>query len=417
MMVASQLFGVFMARITVRGGVSLSGEVTVSGSKNAALPIIFATLLTRGVSRISGAPDIGDVRVALEILEGFGASVVRNGRELIIDTSVLHYARPCDSLVSAIRASTYLLGSSLSRFGIAELQSFGGCGFQTRPIDFHIMACERFGACLTDGKLLAHGLSGAHIRFPRASVGATVNAILLAASAKGKSIIENYAREPHIFGLIDFLASAGAEITVTNEAITVEGRELSGGQTVIEGDAIEAGTYAVLSLLTGGNIRVRGVEPSALSSFFEPLLESGASLDLSDGIRLYGRLSHPSHIVALPYPDFPTDLQPIAATALAFYEGGIIEDRVWQGRFGYLSALAPFGVRFSAYPSSAQIYPSELHAADTVAPDLRGGAAALILALTANGESRISSLETIERGYEMIEEKLSRLGADIKIEN
>ena len=406
-----------MAKITVRGGSSLAGDVTVSGSKNAALPIIFSTLLTRGVNRIYGAPDIGDVRVALEIIEGFGASVLRQGRELIIDTSVLRYARPCDSLVSAIRASTYLLGASLSRFGIAELQSFGGCGFQTRPIDFHIMACERFGACLIDGKLVSHGLIGAHMRFPRASVGATVNAILLAASAKGKSIIENYAREPHIFGLIDFLSSAGAEITVTDEAIIVEGRELSGGCTAIEGDAIEAGTYAVLSLLSGGNIRVRGVEPSALSSFFEPLLESGASLDLSDGIRLYGRLSHTSHIVALPYPDFPTDLQPIAATALAFYEGGIIEDRVWQGRFGYLSALAPFGVRFSAYPSSAQIYPSELHAADTVAPDLRGGAAALILALTANGESRISSLETIERGYERIEEKLSRLGADIKIEN
>ena len=417
MMVASQLFGVCMARITVRGGLSLSGEVTVSGSKNAALPIIFSTLITRGVSRISGVPDIGDVRASLEIIEGYGASVLRCGSELIIDTSVLHYARPRDELVSKIRASTYLLGASLSRFGMVELQSFGGCGFQTRPIDFHIMACERFGAAVTEGKIISHGLCGTHIRFPRASVGATVNAILLAASSKGKSVIENYAREPHIFGLIDFLSSAGARISVSDEAITVEGRTLSGGSAVIEGDAIEAGTYLALSLLTGGNIRVKGVLPSALSSFLEPLLSSGAELDTDDGIRLYGRLSRKASIVAMPYPAFPTDLQPIASTLLLSGAGGIIEDRVWQGRFGYLSALAPFGARFSVYPSSAEIYPSELHAADTIAPDLRGGAAALILALTAEGESRISSLETIERGYENIKEKLSALGADVKIEN
>ena len=417
MMVSSKAFGVFMARITVKGGASLAGAVTVSGSKNAALPIIFATLLTRGVSRILGAPDIGDVRVALEIVEGYGASVVRQGSELIIDTSLLHYVRPRDELVAKIRASTYLLGASLSRFGIAELQAFGGCGFQTRPIDFHIMACERFGATVTDGKIISHGLSGAHIRFPRASVGATVNAILLAAAAKGTSVIENYAREPHIFGLIDFLTSAGARIAVSDEAITVEGRELSGGVAVIEGDAIEAGTYAALSLLTGGNIRVHGVDSSALSSFFEPLLSSGAELDTSDGIRLYGRLSRPANIVAMPYPAFPTDLQPIAATLLLTGSGGIIEDRVWQGRFGYLSAIAPFGARFSLYPSSAEIYPSELHSADTIAPDLRGGAAALLLALAAEGESRISGAEAVERGYENIEEKLSALGADIKIES
>ncbi len=405
-----------MARITVKGGSSLAGDVTVSGSKNAALPIIFATILTRGVSHIFGAPDIGDVRVALELIKEYGASVVRQGGELIIDTSVLHHARPRDELVSRIRASTYLLGASLSRFGIAELQAFGGCGFQTRPIDFHIMACESFGGTLAGDKIISHGLRGTRIRFPRASVGATVNALLLAASAKGESVIENYAREPHIFGLIDFLTSAGARIAVTDEAITVEGRELSGGVAVIEGDAIEAGTYAALSLLSGGNIRIRGVAPSALSSFFEPLLECGAELDTSDGIRLYGRLSSPANIVAMPYPAFPTDLQPIAATLLACGAGGIIEDRVWQGRFGYLSAIAPFGVRYLAYPSSAEIYPSELHSADTIAPDLRGGAAALLLALTAEGESRISCAETVERGYENIEEKLSSLGADVKIE-
>jgi len=405
-----------MAKIVINGAKRLAGELTVSGSKNAALPIIFATLLTRGKSRLYNVADIGDVRVALDIISGFGAEVTREGSSLTVNTERLSYRRADDTAVSMIRASTYLLGSTLSRFGIAELQSFGGCNFSARPIDLHIAACEAFGGTVCDGKIIAHGLVGTKIRFPKISVGATVNAILLAAAAKGRSVIENYAREPHVFNLIEYLVSAGAKIEVTDEAITVFGSELSGGEVTVEGDAIEAGTYSVLSLLTGGNIIVRGVVPDSLRSFFEPLLECGAELDIKDGIRLYGRVLRPVHIVARPYPHFPTDLQPIAAALVSAGGGGIIEDRVWQGRFGYLSALAPFGVRYSVYPSAAEIFPSEIKPAKTIAPDLRGGAAALLLALIADGESQISSAEIIERGYEVIEEKLRVLGADIRIE-
>ena len=406
-----------MGKIIVKGARPLSGEIAVSGSKNAALPILFATLLTRGESRIRNVPDIGDVRVALDIISSFGASVRREGDALCVDTATLSYKRPSDTLVSRIRASTYLLGSCLARFGIAELQPFGGCGFQTRPIDLHLLACERFGASRVGTRLVTHGLRGAVVRFSKVSVGATVNAILLSATARGRSVIENYAREPHIFGLIDFLRSAGADITVTGEAITVVGRELRGGDTTVEGDSIEAGTYMALSALSGGDIRVRGVTAASLTSFIAPLLSSGMELDEADGLRLYGTPREKMHIVALPYPDFPTDLQPIAAPLLAMGRGGIIEDRVWQGRFGYLAALSDFGVEYSARPSYAEIFPSVTHAASVVSPDLRGGAAALLLALATDGESVIASSEIIERGYERIDEKLRTLGADIEIAN
>lgn len=406
-----------MATITVKGGEALGGTVTVSGSKNAALPIIFASLLTRGQSVIHRVPDIGDVRVALDIIESLGARCERSGDSLLIDTERLTFHRPDDSLVSRIRASTYLLGASLARFGRAYIQSFGGCDFCKRPIDLHLLASSTFGASVHGDTVLSHGLRGASLRLPKVSVGATVNAILLATTASGESRIENFAREPHIFNLIDYLRSAGADITVTEGAIMIRGRELSGGEVAVEGDPIEAGTYAALSAITGGNITVRGVPYAALESYFAPFREAEAVLDTEDGLTLRTLPKKQVAIVAEPYPGFPTDLQPIAAPILACARGGTIEDRVWQGRLGYLAALAPFGVSYRAYPTGAEIFPSELRTADTIAPDLRGGASALLLALAVRGESRIRSSEIIARGYESIEKKLRTLGAEIRIDN
>jgi UDP-N-acetylglucosamine enolpyruvyl transferase len=217
--------------------------------------------------------------------------------------------------------------------------------------------------------------------------------------------------------LIDYLRSAGADITVEKNAIIIHGRELSGGEVTVEGDPIEAGTYAALSAITGGNITVLGVSYASLEAFFAPLLEAGAHLDTDGGITLRTLPKEQTSIVAEPYPGFPTDLQPIAAPILACANGGTLEDRVWQGRLGYLAALAPFGVRYRAYPTGAEIFPSELHAADTIAPDLRGGASALLIALAARGESRIRSSEIIARGYESIEKKLRTLGAQISVDD
>ena len=406
-----------MGTILVNGGIPLRGEIAVSGSKNAALPIIFATLITRGRSTLHSVPDIGDVRVALEIIKGFGALVERDGSDLFIDTASLVYKRPPDALVSKIRASTYLIGSLLPRFGIAELQSFGGCNFCTRPIDLHLLACRTFGASQSGERIVAHRLLGARLHFPKASVGATVNAILLAVSADGISCIENYAREPHIMGLIDFLRSAGADIDITDDAITVRGKELHGGEAFVEGDPIEAGTYAALSALSGGEITVTGISAEAIDSFIYPFTEAGALFEASGGITLKSPPQRAVNIVAEPYPAFPTDLQPIASPLLALGAGGTIEDRVWQGRFGYLAALSPFGIEYKAYPTGAEIFPSKIHSAKTDAPDLRGGAAALILALAAKGESIITSSEIIARGYENIDKKLRALGAEIKIQD
>lgn len=406
-----------MATITVKGGEALSGKVTVSGSKNAALPIIFASLLTKGQSIIHRVPDIGDVRVALSIIESFGARTERSGDSLLINTERLIFHRPDDILVSSIRASTYLLGASLARFGRACIQSFGGCDFCKRPIDLHLLACRTFGADVQGDSVFSHGLRGACFRLPKISVGATVNAILLAVTADGESRIENFACEPHIFNLIDYLRSAGADITVAKNAIIIRGRDLSGGEVTVEGDPIEAGTYAALSAITGGNITVLGVSPASLASFFAPLVEAQATLDTEEGITLRTLPKKQVAVVAEPYPGFPTDLQPIAAALLACAHGGTLEDRVWQGRFGYLAALAPFGVNYHAYPTGAEIFHSELCAADTIAPDLRGGASALLIALAAKGESRIRSSEIIGRGYESIEKKLRTLGAQISVDD
>lgn len=406
-----------MGTIIVNGGRPLKGEIAVSGSKNAALPLIFATLITRGQSILHSLPDIGDVDVALRIIESLGAIIERQSSDVTIDTTSLSYRKPQDDLVARIRASTYLIGSLLPRFGIAELQQFGGCGFCTRPIDLHLLACRSFGADVSGERIIAHRLRGTHLRLPKVSVGATVNSLLLAATAEGESRIENYAREPHIMGLIDFLRSAGADITVTDDVITVIGRELHGGEAYIEGDPIEAGTYAAISALCGGEITVTGASPSGLSSFISPLSEGGAEAMTDSGIRLITPPRRAVSVIAEPYPGFPTDLQPIVAPILALGAGGTIEDRVWQGRFGYLAALAPFGIEYKIYPSGAEIFPSRIRAAITDAPDLRGGAAALILALTARGESRITSSEIVARGYENIEKKLRALGAEIKIQD
>ena len=405
-----------MRTIVIDGGRPLFGRVAVSGSKNAALPIIFSTVITRGVSLLHNVPDIGDVRTALDIIQGLGAKVTREGSDLFIDTRRLVYSTPSASAVAKIRASTYLLGATLSRFGTARIQPFGGCNFCDRPIDLHLLACRTFGAAQRDDTLYSHGLIGATLKLPKPSVGATVNSLILAAAAHGASRIEGYAREPHIFNLIDYLRSAGAEISITEDAITLVGGELSGGEVTVEGDPIEAGTYAALSAFTGGEVTVTGISPTALEPLLSMLSESGVSVDLSHGIRLSGTPRERIHITAEPYPGFPTDLQPIASVLLALGCGGTVEDRVWQGRFGYLAALAPFGVQYKIYPSGAEIFPSSPHAGNTVAPDLRGGAAALLLALFAGGESRIGGAEIIERGYEKLEAKLRPLGANIKIE-
>lgn len=390
-----------MRLFRVRGGRSLSGEISVSGSKNAALPIIFSCILINGVSEIRNLPDIGDTRVALEILGDMGAGVSRFGEVTYIDTRSLYYSRPNPTLVSRIRASTYLLGACLGRFGICHIGSFGGCNFSDRPIDMHIAACSALGCRVGEDRVQGRP-RGAVISFDKPSVGATVNALLLSVTAEGKTRITGVAREPHIDCLVNFLISAGADIRRTERGFDVVGRELHSGRVTVIDDMIEAGSYFALGLGTGERIKLRNC----------PVDEMGSCLTTFRNIeRAY------SEVVAEPYPAFPTDLQPIAAPLMAKYYGGKIIDRVWKNRFGYLDKLASFGVKSSAIENHAEIFPSELHSAEVTSPDLRGGFACLMCALMADGESIINSADTILRGYENLVNKLRAIGAEIYIEN
>ena len=402
----------------IHGGTPLVGNVSVSGSKNAALPIIFASLITRGVSRIRRAPLIGDTLAALDILRALGAVISFENGELTVDCRALRYAPVPRELTCSIRASTYLIGSELSVFGKCELSGFGGCGFSERPVDMHIEAARCFGAELHGDTLICDGLRGCEVRLRLPSVGATVNSLLMACSAVGESRIYGYAREPHVFSLIDFLRSAGAQIEEQDGALAVSPAPLCGGDVRVIGDMIEAGTYLAAGLITDGRVTLSECPCSDMYAFFELLERLGARVDASETsvCAEYAASASPAAVVAEPYPGFPTDLQPIAATLLSTRMGGTVEDRVFPKRFGYLSALAPVGVASVLGPTGARIIPSRIASATSYAPDLRGGAAAMLLALSADGESRVSGFESVLRGYEYVDTKLRSLGASIRID-
>lgn len=406
-----------MGRFIVNGGEPLSGTVRVSGSKNAALPIIFASITTRGVSRFYNLPDITDVSDALGIIGELGAKVRREGGVTVVDTREMSYSSVSLARVERIRASTYLIGSCLSRFKRAEILPFGGCSFSHRPIDMHLDAAEKFGAQIDENKLCVKKLRPAEIIFRQPSVGATVNALILAANTIGESRLIGAAREPHIDALISYLSSAGAKISVKGNEITVLGGELRGGVAVIPGDMIEAGTFLAASIVTGGRVRVGGFEPRELSAFTRPLLSSGVIEDVSDGgVMLIGKPRREISVTTGAYPAFATDLQPIFSTVLAVSRGGSIEEQVWRSRFGYLGELSRLGMSYSHEGNRARIFPSVILPGKSAATDLRGGAAALILALRAEGQSEISSGELVLRGYDSLVEKLEGLGASVLYE-
>ena len=404
-----------MGQFIVNGGRALCGEISVGGSKNAALPIIFSCITVYGVSTLTNVPDISDVAVAFDILSDLGAVINRTKESVTVDTRALSYRTPNEELVSKIRASSYLIGACLSRFGRAEIQHFGGCNFDNRPIDMHLMAAQALGAEIDNSLITADELSGADIHFEKVSVGATINAILMSVSAKGKTRIFGYAREPHIIALIEFLAGAGAKISLTEAYIEIEGAHLTSSNAEIITDMIEAGTYLTLSLVTGSQIKVIGADKQQLSSFLEMLLYSGAVIEYDGAsVTVNGKITGSPNIITAPYPAFPTDLQPVVAPLLAAFCGGRITEGVWYNRFGYLSELAKFGVRYELGCRYAEIKKSTFNNARATAPDLRGGAALLISALKAEGESIIDSAELIKRGYSDIVSKLLSVGADIK---
>lgn len=407
-----------MKKFIISGGNKLKGEVEVSGSKNAALPLIFASLAIPGESILKNVPDIGDVSCAVEIIRELGAVVERQGAELRIITEKLSYVPPRDELTRKIRASTYLLGACLARFGRSKISDFGGCSFDKRPIDLHLFALECLGAEIRGDNITLDKGRAADIHFPRVSVGASINALITASSLEGKTRIYGYAKEPHVVALVDFLRSAGVLIEEYSDRLEVSGAAKGGGCATVIPDMIEAGTYLAAATVTDSELFVRGADAEHLTSFIKPLQSAGVEITQhGEGLYIKGKPQKPILIETAPYPGFPTDLQPIIAPALAFSFGGEIRESIWNKRFSYLNELRHFGVKSSIDGNCARIFPSKPNAAIAKAPDLRGGAALILSALAAKGDSVVYSAETVLRGYEKLAEKLSSIGAVIRIKN
>ncbi len=415
-----------MEKLVVRGNKRLSGEVTIAGAKNAAVAIIPATILVDGPCTIENVPAIKDVDVICGILEELGANVEFLDKYTVkIDCSNINkYTAPYE-MVRKMRASYYLLGALLGRLKKADVALPGGCNFGSRPIDQHIKGFRALGATVLEsmenGTILAEtdGLIGTNVYLDVVSVGATINVMLAATLAKGVTIIENVAKEPHIVDVANFLNAMGAKIKgAGTDVIKVFGAEkLHGGTYSIIPDQIEAGTFMVAAAATGGDILVKNVIPKHMDSVSAKLIETGAEvIEYDDSIRVRGNGTvRPVNIKTLPYPGFPTDMQPQFVTLLASAKGtSIVTESVWESRFQYVDELRKMGADITINGRTAVIKGTQNLTGSIVrATDLRGGAGMVIAALMADGVTEITDIHYIDRGYEKMEEKFKSLGADI----
>ena len=418
-----------MIKYIVQGGTKLSGSVTISGAKNAAVAILPATLLVSGSCRIENVPDISDVRLLLEILRDMGAEIRRYGRNTLeIDCTRARNATAPIELVRRIRASYYLIGAELGRFGHAHVAMPGGCNFGVRPIDQHIKGFEAMGAMVEQagGYVCADapkgGLRGGHIYLDIVSVGATMNILLAAVLCSGMTIIENCAKEPHIVDLANFLNAMGAQISgAGTDVIKVRGvRALHGGSYSIIPDQIEAGTYMAACAAAGGEVRLANVIPRHLECISAKLREMGVTVvEGGDSVlvRSNGRLRH-TNVKTQPYPGFPTDMQPQISVALCLADGtSVVTEGVYDNRYKYIQELGRMGADAQVDGCTAIINGVEgLHGAEVRACDLRAGAAVVIAGLCATGETVVTDIRFIERGYENFVGKLRGVGADIVLE-
>ena len=418
-----------MNKYMIRGGRELFGEVTVSGAKNAAVAIIPAALLVDGVCRIENIPQISDVTLFFSILEELGARVrVLNRHAIEIDCHAIHSTRPSYDLARRIRASYYLLGALLGRFGQATVAMPGGCNFGVRPIDQHIKGFTTMGAEVTVEGGFIHTaakngrLVGAPVYLDVVSVGATMNIMMAAVLAQGVTTIENAAKEPHIVDLANFLNSMGADIKGAGTAsIKIRGVErLTGGSYCIIPDQIEAGTYMAAVAATGGQLLLKNVIPKHMECISAKLMEMGVSVTEEDDTLLVRR-SCPlvkTNVRTLPYPGFPTDMQPQITAVLALAEGtSLVTEGVYgANRFKYVDELKRLGAHIQVDGKVAVVEGvKQLVGAPIQACDLRAGAALVIAGLAAHGTTELSHIQYIERGYEDLVGKLRAVGADISI--
>lgn len=415
-----------MGKLIIRGQKRLKGEVTVSGAKNAAVAILPATILSEGSCIIENVPDILDITILKNILTNLGAKIENlNSSTIKVDVSNVSSYVATDSQISKLRASYYLMGALLGKFKRAVVTFPGGCDFGVRPIDQHIKGFEALGAKvdIEHGKVIiaANRLVGAPIYLDVVSVGATINIMLAAVKAEGITTIENAAKEPHIVDLANFLNAMGADIKgAGTDVIKIRGvKELKGGHTyMIIPDQIEAGTFMIAAVATRGDVLVKNIIPKHMESLTAKLQEMNVKVEeFDDSIRVTGRDKiQKVNIKTLPYPGFPTDLQPPSTVLLCRAEGtSTITEGVWDNRFQYIDELKRMGANIKVEGRMAVIEGAvRLSGAPIRATDLRAGAAMVIAGMMAHGETTVSNIECIDRGYEKLEEKLRNLGADIR---
>ena len=417
-----------LEKYVIKGGTMLHGEVEISGAKNAAVAIIPAALMVNGVCRIENMPQISDTDMLLTILTHMGAKVrFINTSTIEIDCTEVHYQDVPFDLTRKIRASYYLIGAMLGRFGCAKTTMPGGCNFGVRPIEQHIKGMTALGADVdvkngfvyartADGKL-----HGARIYLDKVSVGATMNIILAAALAQGRTIIENAAREPHIVDLANFLNSMGADIRgAGTDTIKINGVDrLHGGSYTIIPDQIEAGTYMVAAAATGGEVLVKNVIPKHLECISAKLRETGTIVqEYEDSVLVKGASTlRKANIKTLPYPGFPTDMQPQMGTLLCLANGtSVITEGIYDNRFKYVNELRKMGAEIQVDGRVAIIEGgARLTGAVVQACDLRAGAAMVIAGMCAAGTTVVEDIHFIERGYENFVGKLKALGAEIEV--
>ena len=416
-----------MTKYHIQGGKPLRGSITISGAKNAAVAIIPAALLVDGVCRIENIPQISDVTLILQILQELGADIRTVNRTTVdIDCSHIRNRQVPYELARKIRASYYLVGALLGRFGWAEVPLPGGCDLGGRPIDQHVKGFVSMGADvdvrsgLICAKVPGGRLAGGQVYLDMVSVGATMNIMLAAVLADGMTIIENAAKEPHIVDLANFLNSMGANIMgAGTDVIKIRGvKQLRGGAYSIIPDQIEAGTYMAAVAAAGGDVLIQNVIPKHLDCITAKLVEMGVEVEeLDDAVRV--RRSGPisrTNVKTMPYPGFPTDMQPLMGVLLSVAKGtSTVTESVWDNRFRYVDELRKMGAnvqvdgQVAVFEGVEKLSPAPLRASD-----LRAGAAMVVAALMADGTSEIEEIGHIERGYENIVEKLRGLGADIK---
>ena len=417
-----------MAYYRINGGKRLEGAVTISGAKNAALAIIPAVILSGESCLLENLPEIEDVRIVEEILTSMGADISRTpDGSMRIDPSGIRTFSVTGEMVSSMRASYYLLGALLGRYKKAEIALPGGCAIGQRPIDQHIKGMRALGADIViqggSVKARADRLRGAEIYLDVVSVGATINIMLAAVAAEGQTIIANAAKEPHVVDVANFLNMMGANVKgAGTDVIRIQGgRRLHGCTYAVIPDQIEAGTFMIAAAATRGDVIINNVIPTHLEAISAKLMECGVTVsEGDDGRDFFIRVSADKrpravNIKTLPYPGFPTDLQQPMMALLATAEGNsFIMENIFENRFNHVPELAKMGASISISSRTATVEGVEkLYGAPLCASDLRAGAALVIAALAAEGESTISQIHFIDRGYEFLEQKLRALGADI----